>query len=474
MLARPPLVLFPTLTFAVFFGLVYPLSWLLRPRPRTWKLVILAASYVFYGFWDWRFVLLVMLSSAANAGLGQAIGRAAPPGRRLGLALGIGFNLTLLGVFKYYDFFASSANTALSGLGLGSAALPLLDVILPVGISFFTFQAISYLVDLYRGQLRPAPLLDFAVYLTFFPHVVAGPIVRAAEFLPQLRLRRGLTQPEVSRAFVLIAQGLFKKLVISSFLGTNLVDPIFAVPAQYSSLEVLAAVYGYAVQIYCDFSGYTDMAIGIALLLGIRFPPNFDRPYAAASLQEFWHRWHMTLSRWLRDYLYIPLGGSRGGALATYRNLVLTMVLGGLWHGAALTFVAWGLLHGAGLAFERAVAGRAGRRRLAPVWLGRLLTFHFVCLAWVLFRAPSLDAAGEMLHRIVGAWGPAPAVAPTAVVMIVGSLALQLVPPAPLRGLAEGYARLPLVAQGAALGAAFAVAVALGPVGVAPFIYYQF
>jgi alginate O-acetyltransferase complex protein AlgI len=466
-------MLFPTLTFAAFFSLVYPVSWLLRRRPQAWKLFILGASYVFYGFWDWRFVLLVMLSSVVNAELGRLLAVAAADRRRQRLLLGLGvaFNLTLLGVFKYYGFFIASANTGLHNLGL-PADLPLLDIILPVGISFFTFQAISYLVDLYRGQLQPARLLDFAVYLTFFPHVVAGPIVRASEFLPQLRLRRQVTEPDVTRAFLLIAQGLFKKLVISSFIATAIVDPVFAVPQQYSSLEVLAAIYGYAVQIYADFSGYTDMAIGIALLLGIRFPQNFDRPYSAASLQEFWHRWHMTLSRWLRDYLYIPLGGSRQGTWQTYRNLILTMVLGGLWHGAALTFVAWGLLHGVGMAGERLLS-RLVHVSVAP-WVGRLLTFHFVCVAWVLFRAPSLGAAGDILQRSVSAWGPAPSVTLGVVLVIVGTLAMQLVPPAPVRWVTDRYGRLPLAAQGAVLGAAFALAVALGPAGVPPFIYYQF
>jgi D-alanyl-lipoteichoic acid acyltransferase DltB (MBOAT superfamily) len=465
-------MLFPTLTFAGFFAVVYPLSCLLRSRPRAWKLLILGASYVFYGFWDWRFVLLVMLSSVVNAELGRKLAAAAGRRRRLLLISGVVFNLTLLGVFKYYGFFIDSANTTLHNLGL-PADLPLLEIILPVGISFFTFQAISYLVDLNRGRLQPASLLDFCVYLTFFPHVVAGPIVRASEFLPQLSLRHQLTEPEVTRAFVLIAQGLFLKLVISSNIATAIVDPVFAVPAQYSSLEVLAAIYGYAVQIYADFAGYTSMAIGIALLLGIRFPQNFNRPYSAVSLQEFWHRWHMTLSRWLRDYLYIPLGGSRHGTWQTYRNLILTMVLGGLWHGAALTFVAWGLLHGVGMAGERVLSGRFLRTPFSP-WVGRLLTFNFVCVAWVLFRAPSLGAAGEILHRSVTAWGPAPSVTLGVVVVIVGMLALQVLPPAPLGWVTERYGRLPLAAQGAVLGAAFALAVALGPSGVPPFIYYQF
>jgi D-alanyl-lipoteichoic acid acyltransferase DltB (MBOAT superfamily) len=362
-----------------------------------------------------------------------------------------------------------------------------------VGISFFTFQAISYVADVYQHKVAPARWLDVAVYLAFFPHLVAGPIVRASEFLPQLYVPRVLARRDATRAAFLIGQGLFKKVVISSYVATAIVDPVFGVPTAHSAPEILLAIYGYAVQIYADFSGYTDMAIGIALLLGISFPQNFDRPYSAASLQDFWRRWHMTLSRWLRDYLYIPLGGSRHGSRQTYRNLLLTMTLGGLWHGAALTFVVWGLYHGAALCLERAVAGVLERRprvrdlglrrsRLAPpgrpstgmVWLGRLVTFNVVCVGWVLFRSDSLATAGEILHRAVTAWGPAPAVTGGLVAVIAGMLALQLVPHDLGARFEEAFAALPLPVQGAALGTFCAAVVALGPAGVAPFIYYQF
>ncbi|MCW5853062.1 MAG: MBOAT family protein [Anaerolineae bacterium] len=477
-------MLFPTLTFAVFFLLVYPISWWLRWRQRPWKLFILAVSYIFYGFWDWRFVFLIIASTLVNGGLAYQIARDAETRRKTTLQLALVFNLGLLCVFKYYGFFIESMNGLLRATGL-PARLPFLEIILPVGISFFTFQAISYVVDVYRKTIPPAPILDVGVYLAFFPHVVAGPIVRAVELLPQLPHPKPLSSEDASRAALLIAQGMFKKVVISSYVASAIVDPVFAVPGQYSGLEVLMAIYGYAVQIYCDFSGYTDIAIGVALLLGIRFPQNFDRPYTAVSIQDFWRRWHMTLSRWLRDFLYIPLGGNRGGRWQTYRNLLLTMTLGGLWHGAAMTFVAWGFYHGLGLAVERwwgemRVARAPHGAKLAhdpapwQVWLGRLLTFHFVCIGWVLFRAPSFDTALEVLRGAVTNWGPAPNVTAGLVLAILGALALQFIPDSLSQRLAVNYARLPLVVQGAALGVFFALTVALGPKGVAPFIYFQF
>src|SRR5213078_701378 len=273
----------------------------------------------------------------------------------------------------------------------------------------FTFMAISYVVDVSRGELRTASWLDVTVYLSFFPHLVAGPVVRGRELLPQVRTRRDPRRIDYARAGYLIFGGLFKKVVISSFLASAIVDPVFGTPGQHTALEILFAIYGYAIQIYADFSGYTDIAIGVALLLGFEFPQNFDAPYTARSLQDFWRRWHMTLSRWLRDYLYIPLGGSRGSRLKTYRNLMLTMLLGGLWHGAAWTFVVWGGIHGVGLSIERATGWRPHTR--AQIWLGRLITFHVVCLAWIFFRADSFGRAWDVIVRLFSAWGqPSPLV----------------------------------------------------------------
>jgi D-alanyl-lipoteichoic acid acyltransferase DltB (MBOAT superfamily) len=461
-------MLFPTIQFAVFFPLVLVASWLLMPHPVRWKLFMLAASYLFYAAWDWRFVGLLAGVTASSQIAAVAIHRASDErSRRRRLAVAVAADLSVLAWFKYYGFFATSLANLLDPVGL-DPPLPLLQIVLPVGISFFTFQAISYVVDVYRRKLAPARPIDVAVYLAFFPHLVAGPIVRGTEFLPQLRSPRDPRRVDGGRAFLLIAGGLFKKVVVANVLATTLVDPVFASPASASAGEILAATYGYAVQIYADFSGYTDIAIGCALLLGFTFPNNFDRPYAAVSLQDFWRRWHMTLSRWLRDYLYIPLGGSGGGARRTVRNLLLTMLLGGLWHGAAWTFVVWGGIHGVGLAMER-------RRGVArhPI-VGRLVTFHVVCLAWIFFRAGSLPAAGTLLWRLLTAWGPAPLVTPTVVAVIVAALAVQLLPRDIGARLQYAFSRLTPTLQGATLGLSLLVIDALGPQGVAPFIYFQF
>ncbi len=473
-------MLFPTLTFAVFFALVLPISWALRPHRRRWQWFMIAVSYLFYGWWDARFVALVALSAAANVAFGHRIAAAEGRRRRAWLWLAVGANLALLGWFKYYGFFATELNVALRAMGV-EGGLRLLDIALPVGISFFTFHAISYVVDIARGQLAPVGFADYAVYAAFFPHLVAGPIVRAAEFLPQLVAPRPLRRADVTRAGWLIAGGLFKKTVVSTFVAAAIVDPVFSVPDRYGSLDVLLAIYGYAVQIYADFSAYTDIAIGVALLLGIAFPANFDRPYAAERIQDFWRRWHMTLSRWLRDYLYIPLGGSRSGRARTHLNLLATMTLGGLWHGASLTFVAWGALHGLGLVVERllhvgpravgdVVAPRGPLRRA----LGRLVTFHFVCAGWVLFRAPTFDGAAAVFRRLFTGGAAVELVTPTVAVVIALALAAQQLPPGLGARLQAAFGRLPLVVQGAAIGAALFLAIALGPEGVAPFIYFQF
>jgi D-alanyl-lipoteichoic acid acyltransferase DltB (MBOAT superfamily) len=352
-------MIFPTVEFAVFFAVVLPLSWLFMPHPKLWKLFILAASYFFYAYADVRFVLLLFASTAVNQAAAKLLAKRRD-GRILAVALAV--DLGLLGWFKYYGFFALQVDHTLAEVGLRTP-LPLLQITLPVGISFFTFQAMSYVVDVWRGKIEPTNTLDFAVYESFFPHLVAGPIVRASEFLPQLSAPRDARRVPVTAAVFLIVGGLVKKVVLADLLATRLVDPVWATPGQHSSGEVLVAIYGYAVQIYCDFSAYSEMAIGLALLLGFRFPDNFNRPYAAVSLQDFWRRWHMTLSRWLRDYLYVPLGGARKGRRRTYLNLMITMVLGGLWHGAAWTFVLWGTLHGGGLGAERWWRERRGLAR---------------------------------------------------------------------------------------------------------------
>jgi D-alanyl-lipoteichoic acid acyltransferase DltB (MBOAT superfamily) len=474
-------MLFPTTSFALFFAAVFTANWLLSRFPTRWRLFMIAASYFFYAWWDWRLVWLLAASTIISQSAALAVARSGGPrGRKLAMTAGVAGNLGLLCWFKYYGFFAVSLDNALHGVGLGSA-MPLVQMTLPVGISFFTFMGISYVVDVYRGETKPAPWLDFAVHQSFFPHLIAGPIVRANELIPQIQRRRDPRSVDVARAAYLIWGGLFKKVVLSSFLAAAIVDPVFGAPSAHSSLEILVAVYAYAVQIYADFSGYTDIAIGVAMLLGFRLPQNFDAPYTARSLQEFWRRWHMTLSRWLRDYLYIPLGGSKGSTAMTYRNIMITMALGGLWHGAAWTFVAWGLLHGIGLVVGRRRQTRAEARVAAGATLPparpalqRLGTFHFVCLGWLLFRSDSLQTAWTMLTRLFTAWGPAPAVTPLVLAAIALGIGVQYVPKDLPERVQVAFSRFGTMAQGAVLGALLFVITAMGPQGVAPFIYFRF
>lgn len=469
-------MIFPTIQFAIFFVVVLTASWLLKPHPRPWKLFMLSASYFFYGSWDWRFLGLLAFTTVVDHTVGGAIHRSEDVRRRRQLLiLGVTVSLGVVAYFKYYDFFASSLINLARPLGI-DLPLPILNMILPVGISFFTFQSLSYTIDIFRRKLEPVPLLDFAVFVSFFPHLVAGPIVRGSEFLPQLKERNDPRRVQGAAGFGLIAAGLFKKVVVANTVATSLVDPVFASPQNFSGLEVLMGIYGYAVQIFADFSGYTDIAIGLALLVGFRFPQNFDRPYTATSLQDFWRRWHMTLSRFLRDYLYVPLGGNRNGRAATYRNLMLTMVIGGLWHGAAWTFVLWGALHGVGLSIERWWAERRGGVVVGtPLgrFAQRVLIFHVVCLGWVLFRSDSVATAGTVLSRL-GDWGPAPAVTPAVVALIVGALAAQYLPVDYRLRVRAAFSRLRPVAMAAALGGLLLLIDALGPEGVAPFIYFQF
>ena len=468
-------MLFPTLEFALFFAVVLPLGWLLSRRPTAWKVLMLGASWFFYGWWDLHFVGLLAALSLLNLAFAhlRALAASASARRRL-LVLALVVDLGVLVFFKYWSFLTLAVVGTVAAIGGAADAIPMLEILLPVGVSFFTFQAISYVVDVYRRQVPPAPLLDFAVYLALFPQLIAGPIVRAAELLPQLAAPRDPARIDVGRAWRLIAGGMLKKVVLAEHLGAGLVDPVFASPGAYSAPTVWLAVYGYAAQIYCDFSAYSDIAIGIALLLGLRFPDNFRAPYTATSLQDFWRRWHMTLSRWLRDYLYIPLGGGRHGPLQTARNLALTMLLGGLWHGAAWRFLLWGALHGGYLVLERTLGlGRApasaGRRALRRVWI-----FHLVCFGWIFFRAPSLERAGAVLAGLVRPdWSP-PAL-PLAVLLALGvGLGAQGIPARWLERAEEGFARLSPLAQGAVVAVTLAGISALSPPGVPAFIYFQF
>jgi alginate O-acetyltransferase complex protein AlgI len=472
-------VLFPTATFAIFFIVVLPLSWLLMPRGERWRPFMIAASYVFYSAWDWRFVFLLAFSTVWNQVFAVGIHRSADRTRRkFLLAAAVAGDVALLGYFKYYDFFVSSTHNLFTVVGV-DVPLEVRSIVLPVGISFFTFMAISYVVDTYRGDWEPVSLGKFATYLSFFPHLVAGPIVRPHELIPQFDAPRDPRYLDTSRAFFLIGTGLFMKVVIANHLATSIVDDVFGAPSQHSSLEVLVGVYAYAVQIYADFFGYTNIAIGVALLLGFRFPQNFDAPYSAVSIQDFWRRWHMTLSRWLRDYVYIPFGGNRGGRLFTYRNLMLTMLIGGLWHGAGWTFVAWGAIHGSALVGERWWRERPRfverqSTALRRAW-HRFATFQVVCFAWIFFRADSFADAWDLIARLFTAWGePSPLVTGGVLAAIAVGIGTQYLPSRVPLSLMARFSRLPVPAQAAVLSVALLVTHSMGPEGVAPFIYFQF
>ncbi len=471
-------MLFPTATFAVFFVIVFAASWSLRENVEIRKAALLVASYVFYGWWDWRFCFL--LAFASCVAWSSALARQhveTDAAKKWSTRASIIALLGVLGFFKYYGFFLSSLQELLFSLGL-QRDLPFLEIILPVGISFFSFQAISYVVDCARGSVvaRRNPI-DVFLYISFFPQLVAGPIVRAADFIPQMAQRNSLNGGMIAFGLVLCASGLFKKMVIANYLAADLVDPVFLDPGSYSALIIVLATYGYAVQIYCDFSGYSDIAIGTAALLGFRFLKNFDQPYRATSLRDFWRRWHISLSGWLRDYLYIPLGGSRLGTMKTYRNLFLTMFLGGLWHGAAWNFLIWGSLHGGWLALERALTGQGGApggSRVRAI-LGWLVTFNIVCVAWVFFRAASFEDA-MMAFSQLGDYGSNGMELLTwfTLALVVLPLAFQFAPQDGNEKIAKILAMRSTLSIFMLFCAALLIILWLAPAGTAPFIYFQF
>jgi alginate O-acetyltransferase complex protein AlgI len=470
-------MLFPTIEFALFFAVVFPLTWLLNDLNTAKKWFLVAASYFFYAAWRADFTLILLTSSVVNFCLALLLGRLADGRGRLALLwLGIAVNLGLLGAFKYYNFFAASTMNLASTVGW-NLQIPFFEVGLPIAISFLTFHALSYIIDVYHRKLAPTrSLVDILLYISFFPHLIAGPIVRAKAFLEQTVQRSSPKDIRLGFAVFLIVGGLFKKVIIANYLSTDFVDGVFRSPTEYSRLDLLLGMYAYALQIYCDFSAYTDIAIGVANLLGYQFPQNFNQPYRALSVQDFWRRWHMTLSFWLRDYLYIPLGGNRGGALFTYRNILITMTLGGLWHGASLSFIIWGLLHGAALVVERmlGVTGPGGHR-LVPAAISWLVTFHFVCLTWVFFRAPSLEGALTYLSTLVSGdavWSTT--VTPLVALMLIFGALTQIIPNDWFERLEVRYDRASIAVKVALpFVVIFLVAVA-APGGVPPFIYFQF
>jgi alginate O-acetyltransferase complex protein AlgI len=473
-------MLFPTVEYALFFLAVLTIAWSLYRLPRAYKGVLLLASYAFYGFWNWTYLPLLIGISVFAGVVAKLIQRStSPDARKAWLVVGVTVCLGALAYFKYTSFLLTNL-LALWGWLAPSPQIPITSPLLPLGISFFVFHAISLLADCYRGRVtEPVQLGDALLYVAFFPQLIAGPILRASRFLPKLAVRRNPHAIRVNRAFLLIVGGLFKKVVISNMLATRLVEPVFSVPRSFGAGDTLLAIYGYAAQIYCDFSGYTDIAIGCALLLGFRFPRNFNAPYKATTPQEFWRRWHISLSSWMRDYLYFPLGGSRKGHLRTGFNLMLTMLLGGLWHGAAWTFVAWGGLHGLLLVGYR-IWSRSTWHELIALqnstawrWIARILLFHAVCAGWVFFRASGFEIAFDVFGRLAVPGAVTLASAPVCTVLFLG-IAGQYMPSRWRNAFEIELGRWPALARGAALAVAIALIEVLGPSGVAPFIYFQF
>lgn len=398
-------MLFDTPIYFSFLTLVVAVYWRLDRRRQNW--LLLAASYFFYGWWDWHFLLLMMGSTLVDYLVSQRIAASAGPAQRKAwLMLSLVINFGCLGIFKYFNFFADSLARALHLAGVQPALVPFLQVVLPPGISFYTFQEVAYIVDVYFNKLRPADsLVDYALFVSLFPHLIAGPIQRPDHLLPQVQRERTYDPKAFFDGCMLIACGLFRKCVIADRCAL-IANAGFDGRLGHSFLATTLAAVAFAFQIYGDFSGYSDMARGSAQLMGFHFMVNFRQPYLATSLQEFWRRWHISLSTWLRDYLYIPLGGNRNGELQTYRNLMATMLLGGLWHGANWTFVIWGAIHGAGLSLQRLFSSddRGVKDLQGPrLWLRRLAVFTLVCVAWIYFRATTLAGATRMLADL-GTW----------------------------------------------------------------------
>jgi D-alanyl-lipoteichoic acid acyltransferase DltB (MBOAT superfamily) len=469
-------MLFNSIAFLCFLPLVLLGIHTLPPRWRN--LVLLAAGYVFYGAWDWRFLLLLFGTTCVDFWAAHWIhGARTPASRRRFLLLSLGTNLCVLGFFKYYNFFISSAVQLLGNLGIEASPWTL-AVILPVGVSFYTFQSMAYVIDVYRGAMLPAVRFrDYALAVAYFPQLVAGPIERVGHLLPQLLRPAPVTAERVQVGLTLMLLGFTKKVLIADQLAP-VVDRIFSNPDAMSAGLLLQGAYCFALQIYGDFSGYSDIARGVSELLGVRLIKNFEQPYLSQSITEFWRRWHISLSSWLRDYLYIPLGGNRWGIRKTYRNLMLTMLIGGLWHGANWTFVAWGGLHGLYLAVERML----GIGQSPPRWSGGgvtgwaaatarlLVTFHLATLAWIFFRAPDIHTALTYLSGLarldeLSAIGPVPLVAALAI------LAIDI--PQYVSGRHAVFMRLPWWIQSPAYAAVMLGLVLYGGSEV-PFIYFQF
>ena len=475
-------MLFHSLDYLLFLFLAVAVYWALAlSGQRMLRLVFLfLASCLFYMAWHPAYIVLILGSTALDYTAGLMIHRARrQQTRQTWLAASVIGNLGLLGLFKYFNFCSSAVADTFALLGV-SVSTPVLDVLLPVGISFYTFQTLSYTIDVYRGRLVPTTNpLEFAFFVTFFPQLVAGPIVRAAEFLPQLKGRARLTAGQASQGLFLIATGLTKKVLVADFLSVNLVDRVFANPELYTATEVVVGLYAFTMQIYCDFSGYTDVARGSAMLMGLTLPENFDRPYQATNPAEFWRRWHMTLSSWLRDYLYFPLGGSRVGPFRAYLNLWLTMFLIGIWHGASWTFVLYGLLQAFAMVGHRLARRLSGRTSDAvdalPMRALKVVAcMQFVVFSRILFRADDVDNALEVASRLFSGTVSVAQVSMGVWAVLIAGFVAHYLPKELFAEIQSRFLGLPAPAQGVLLAM---VGAGLGLVAtseVVPYIYFQF
>ena len=450
---------------------------LLKDVRRLRILYVIAFSLFFYYKCSGTYFLLLIFSSFVDFYISDLIYKSQKTGtRKWLLILSCVINLGVLAYFKYTGFLTENFNALFSG------DLSFDTIFLPIGISFYTFQTMSYTIDIYRRELEPARnVWDFMFFVSFFPQLVAGPIVRAKDFIPQIYEKLYLTKKELSYAFYLIIGGLIKKAVISDYISVNFVDRVFNFPDNYTAFENLLAVYGYTLQIYCDFSGYSDIAIGLALLLGFQLPPNFRTPYQSTSVTEFWRRWHISLSGWLRDYLYISMGGNRKGKLRTYFNLFMTMLLGGLWHGASWKFVLWGAMHGSVLAIEKAFRiPKLTNKNVALKLMAGILTFHFVAFCWIFFRASDFANALNVIGNIgmlewspQNWWSVIAGYQNVAIVMLIGFI-WHFIPQKWQDQQLLFFHRIPVVGKVVLFAVTIWIISATASSEVQPFIYFQF
>ena len=478
---KEPMIFSSGLFLLLFLGFTF-IYMCLQKKLTARLLFVTAFSYYFYYKSSGIYFFLLAIVTISDYLLAGAIYRNKEKKglRKFLVTLSLLIDLGLLGYFKYTNFFAGMVAQMLE------YNFQPWDIFLPVGISFFTFQSLSYTIDVYRGNLKPLPsILDYAFYVSFFPQLVAGPIVRASDFAPQIRKPIVITNDMFARGVYFIMIGLFKKAVISDYISLNFVDRVFDNPSLYSGLENLLGIYVYAMQIYCDFSGYSDMAIGIALLLGFHFPLNFNAPYSAVSITDFWRRWHISLSTWIRDYIYISLGGNRKGKVRQYFNLILTMLLGGLWHGASLNFIAWGGMHGVALAAHKVFStGVLKHKRdykskgICRIF-GVFITFNFVCFTWLFFRNTSFETSIVMLNRIVYEFHPElflqliDGYKYVFALMLLGYIT-HFIPNRWQEGIISGIKRTNVVIDAVLIVIVIYIVIQVKSSAIQPFIYFQF